>query len=282
MRSRIDSVAASVMRPRTEAVAASVRHVGLLSGLLSSLLFGAATASAQMRLNFVSCPIVRDTATVPCWLTEYEGELYYMGIQSDVSAEFQPPYLGHEVLVEAVVASDRTICGGIVLEPIKISVMPELDGSCNTVLPAESRYVIDFNPRPPGPSGGRLAYAGPAAAPEVLEPPYAAREFELTFDFDRAVSFRHPAGIQRIADYAERIGAARILVHGSRGETLLSNGRRLTESAPVAERRATEVAALLRSLNLGAEIVPSWASEPVAGDGVDDWRSRSVTVRVVP
>ena len=38
------------------------------------------------RSNFVSCPIVRDTSSVPCWLTEYQGELYFLTIQSDVSA----------------------------------------------------------------------------------------------------------------------------------------------------------------------------------------------------
>ena len=56
------------------------------------------------RVNFVSCPIVQDTATVPCWLSEYEGEQYYLGIQTDISAEFDPPYLGHQALVEGIVA----------------------------------------------------------------------------------------------------------------------------------------------------------------------------------
>ena len=49
-----------------------------------------------------------------------------------------------------------------------LSVLPELDASCNTaVLPAEERYNLTFEPpRPPGPSAGRLAFAGrrPAAA----------------------------------------------------------------------------------------------------------------------
>jgi hypothetical protein len=54
------------------------------------------------RVNFVSCPIVQDTPTVPCWLSEYEGEQYYLGIQTDISADFDPPYLGHQVLVERI------------------------------------------------------------------------------------------------------------------------------------------------------------------------------------
>jgi hypothetical protein len=49
---------------------------------------------------FRACPIVRDTSTVPCWLSEHEGELYYLGIQTDISADFHPPYLGHKVVVE--------------------------------------------------------------------------------------------------------------------------------------------------------------------------------------
>src|SRR5208283_3530544 len=69
-------------------------------------------AFAQQR-NFVACPIVRDTKTVPCFLAEYEGELYYLGIQQDITSEFHPPQLKHEVLVEGQVAEAPRVCGGI-------------------------------------------------------------------------------------------------------------------------------------------------------------------------
>jgi hypothetical protein len=70
------------------------------------------TASAVLRgadgrLNFVSCPIVRDTSSVPCWLAEYQGELYFLTVQSDVSAPVTPPWLGHRVLVEGTVSRSR-------------------------------------------------------------------------------------------------------------------------------------------------------------------------------
>ena len=120
------------------------------------------------RRNFVACPIVRDTASVPCWLAEHEGELYFLTLQTDVSAPVTPPWLGHRVLVEGSVAAERPrICGGIVLEPVVLSVLPELDASCNTaVLPAEERYNLTFEPpRPPGPSAGRLAFAATAPPP---------------------------------------------------------------------------------------------------------------------
>ena len=76
---------------------------------------------------------MRDTASVPCWLAEYDGELYFLTLQTDVSAPVTPPWLGHRVLVEGTVARDRPrICGGVVLEPVVLSVLPELDASCNT------------------------------------------------------------------------------------------------------------------------------------------------------
>jgi hypothetical protein len=234
------------------------------------------------RLSFVSCPIVRDTSTVPCWLAEYAGELYYLGIQTDVSADFHPPYLGHQVLVEGVVSDAPRICGGIVLDPVKTSVMPELDGSCNVRLPAEERYTIDFNPRPPGPSGGRLAFQAPAPEKTVPAPPFETREFLLTYDFDRRIGFGHPRQIMAIAEYAQAVKAKRVRVHGSRGAMLLSDGTLLTESEAIARRRAEQIAHLLEGVGVEAAIEVDWTSEPAAADGVEDWRSRSVSVAVEP
>ena len=64
---------------------------------------------ATKRVNFVSCPIVQDTATVPCWLSEYDDQEYYLGIQTDISADFDPPYLGHQVLVEGVISDEPRV-----------------------------------------------------------------------------------------------------------------------------------------------------------------------------
>src|SRR5262245_1426135 len=89
------------------------------------------------RRNFVACPIVRDTKTLPCWLAEYEGELYFLGLQGSSASEFYPPQLNHEVLVEGTVTNEPRICGGIPLKPVRISVIAELNRGCNTLLPAE-------------------------------------------------------------------------------------------------------------------------------------------------
>src|SRR6476646_12076432 len=145
------------------------------TGVLIAAWLATTTAGlAQQRTNFVSCPIVRDTASVPCWLAEYDGELYFLTVQSDVTSPVTPPWLGHRVLVEGTVSAEPRICGGIVLRPVHLSVMPEPDASCNTMLPAEERYNLTFEPpRPPGPSKGRLAFdnaAPPRPAPAALPP----------------------------------------------------------------------------------------------------------------
>jgi hypothetical protein len=242
-------------------------------------------AQAPARRNFVACPVVQDTKTVPCWMSEYDGELYYLGIQTDISAEFHPPYLGHKVLVEGTVSNEPRICGGIVLKPVRVSPLPELDGSCNTILPAVDQYTVPFAPRPPGPSGGRLAFEGaaPAPAPAKAAPPTGPKEFALQYDFDMPVMGRHSAVLSQIVEYAKAIGAGRLQVAAYRGSTLLSDGRVMTETAGIAEARAKEIVELLRGAGLtqvAIDVAPQ--HEPARATGVDDWRSRRATIRVEP
>jgi hypothetical protein len=220
------------------------RRSRVLAALVLAPALAAAGPKPGERLSFVSCPIVRDTPSVPCWLSHYAGELYYLTIQSDVSAKVQPPMLGHEVLVEGVVSDAPRICGGIVLEPVRLSVMPELDANCNTMLPADDRYTIDFNPRPPGPSAGRLAFAPDPSAAKAAPPPKleGPQTIEFYFDFDKGVSFRHPAQLVAVLERARAIGAKRGTVTGVRGAHKLSDGTLLRESPDVGRRRAEEVA----------------------------------------
>jgi hypothetical protein len=251
---------------------------------------GAAAQSQQAqqaqqgeRKNFMSCPVVQDTKTVPCWVSEYRGELYYLGIQSDISADFHPPYLGHKVLVEGVVSDEPRICGGVVLKPVVVSPMVEPDASCNTILPAVDKYTVPFAPRPPGPSGGTLAFQAPPRTPESLQPPFAPREFSIYYDFDMTVMGRHAGVLTQIVDYAEKVEAKRVIVSSFRGSTLLSDGTLLTEKQGMAQARAAEIADLLKRAGMSKAVIqlkPSEELEPA--DGVDDWRSRRSTVRVEP
>jgi hypothetical protein len=237
---------------------------------------------AGTRISFVACPIVRDTRSVPCWLSEYAGDTYYLTIQSDVSATVQPPMLGHQVLVEGLVSDKAQICGGIVLEPVRLSVMPELDASCNTLLPADARYTIDFNPRPPGPSGGRLAFDPAPGAVTAPPPPVGPQSIDLYFDFDKSVSFRHPGALVNILDMAGKIGATKMKVTGVRGAHRLSDGTLLNESATIGQRRAEEVAGLLQGAGLQLDTSVTWIEGEPDADGVDDWQSRRVTIELLP
>ena len=243
----------------------------------------AAEELSAARRNFVACPIVRDTASVPCWLAEYGGELYFLTLQTDVSAPVTPPWLGHRVLVEGTAAPAKPrICGGVVLEPVVLSVLPELDAACNTaVLPAEDRYNLTFEPpRPPGPSAGRLAFAGTATASPRPKPP---RTFTLRYDFDGLIVFRHAGELTSIFDTAKARNARVVSITGHRGSVLLSNGTTLVEQLGLARRRAEQVAELLRGAGLtSVEYRVRWHDEAGAADGDDDAALRRVTVELDP
>ena len=252
---------------------------------LVTALFAAPLAADDLhaeRRNFVACPIVRDTVSVPCWLAEYDGELYFLTLQTDVSAPVTPPWLGHRVLVEGTAARDKPrICGGVVLEPVVLSVLPELDAACNTpVLPAEDRYNLTFEPpRPPGPSAGRLAFAGASPPPTPAEPP---RAFTLRYDFEGLIVFRHAGELTSILDAAHARKARTVAITGHRGSVLLSNGTTLVEKPNVARRRAEQVAELLRGAGLvDVEYRVRWEDEPGTADG-DDAALRRVTVELDP
>jgi len=256
----------------------------VLAGCLwSTASLAIAAAAPGEAISFVSCPVVRDTPSVPCWLSDHEGTRYYLTIQSDVSALVQPPMLGHQVLVEGIVSDAPAICGGVVLDEVRLSVMPERDANCNTLLPTDPRYTVDFNPRPPGPSSGRLAF-DPAPGTSSAPPPkpVGPQTVELHFDFDKTVSFRHPGTLVSILELAGQIGAQRMQITGMRGAHLLSNGTLLLESADIGQRRAEEVAALLQGAGLALSSTVAWSDGTAEADGRADWQSRRVTILLEP
>ena len=257
-----------LIRPTAAAVALVMTASAVLRG-------------ADGRLNFVSCPIVRDTSSVPCWLAEYQGELYFLTIQSDVSAPVTPPWLGHRVLVEGTVSKEPRICGGVVLKPVHLSVLPERDASCNTMLPAEARYDLTFEPpRPPGPSKGRLAFdPGPSAAPAAAATP--PTQFVVQYDFDGLVGFSHPRVLSEVLDAARTVNARAIEIVGYRGSVRLSNGRTMVEAATIGKRRAEQVASLLQGANLKAPAYTvRWQEQAVRATGIDDYLSRRVVINL--
>ena len=259
------------------------RLLPVLLGCGAAVAFGAVPMEEGIR-NFVACPIVRDTATVPCWLAEYDGELYFLTLQSDVSAPVNPPWLGHRVLVEGRRKDGPRICGGIVLEPVHLSIVAELDASCNKMLPAEERYNLTFEaPRPPGPSGGKLAFN---TLPMPVKPVAVARElrrFSLAYDFDGGANFKHPFALTPILDLAQAMKASRIEIEGHRGAALLSDGTVLQEAPDLARHRAEQIAELLRGAGLTAPAYEvRWVDKASAPDGVNDYTERRVDITVHP
>jgi outer membrane protein OmpA-like peptidoglycan-associated protein len=240
------------------------------------LALAAAFALGQQR-NFVSCPIVRDTQTVPCFLAEYDGELYYLGIQQDITSEFHPPQLKHEVLVEGRIAEGPRVCGGIPLQPVSISVVKEVNLACNTLLPAEPGIEAPPAPRGPGPSSRRPEAGG--APREALT---GRQEFVVLYSFnDDYLEYGANRVVTEAATYAKRIGASNVKVAGYRATTVLSAGDRLVEKAGLAEKRAQNIATLLRGLGVSGVTV-EWKNEPEPGDGRTDPSRRRVTILVTP
>jgi len=289
----------------------------LLAKMSLALVFSVAAhaATAQQRLNFVACPIMQDTNTVPCWLAEHEGELYFLGIQTD-SGGWPSPLQGHKLLVEAVVTDNPRVCGGIVLaspgsvfdrrpsgsangvalpEPPVTSPLRELDNTCRTILPEQPRFNTLEPRRGPGPSEAppprtpeQIAEAQQAAAARAEaarpRPPFTAKTFELHYEFDSELAGLTINQLQAALQYAEAIGAKRMEVTGYRAAALLSNGEQLEELPSMAQRRARELETTIRMFGVpeGLELVVNWDETLQAGNGIDDWSRRLSTIVVSP
>jgi len=245
--------------------------------LAGCLFLAAAAAAVAQQRNFVACPIVRDTKTVPCFLAEYEGELYYLGIQQDITAAFHPPQLKHQVLVEGRIGDGPRICGGTPLTSLSISVIKEVNPACDTLLPAEPGIEAPPASRGAGPSSHPLATSSAPAA--VLS---GRQEFTVLYAFDDDyLQFAANHIVTAAAAYARKIGASSVTVTGYRGVTLLSNATRLVEKAGLARKRAEAIGTLLRGSEVSAVSVV-WKEDPEPADGQTDASRRRVTILVTP
>jgi hypothetical protein len=229
---------------------------------------GVSQARAE-NLSFVTCTIVRDTAAAPCWLAEYMGETYFLGVQGGVAQDFYPPQLNHQVLVEGAVAGGPRVCGGRPLRPVKISVMLELDRTCNTILPAEDGIE--------GPTG-------PGARTNSWVRNEDPGNTTLFFDFDHDfLSLHVTRAIQQVVSHFEQSKASMIEVAAHRGSSKLSNGTVMVEKAGVVRERAAKVREILIGLGIPeAAIQVQPFNESYMPDGINDPWSRKVTLSVKP
>jgi len=230
-------------------------------------ILGTSLVHAQ-NLSFVTCPIVRDTKTVPCWLAEYNGEIYYLGNQGGVAQDFYPPQLNHEVLVEGTIAEGPRVCGGAPLRPVKTSVFLEINRACNTILPVED--------------GIEAPARAPARDPISWVRSDGPSDTTIYFDFDNDfLSLHATTAVQRIAEQFQQTKASAIEVQAFRGSSRLSNGTELLEQAGIAEKRAAKIREILEGLGVPKASVRAIAVTDVRrANGVDDPWSRKVTLSV--
>lgn len=236
---------------------------------------------ASKRANFVACPLVRNTY-VPCWMAQHDGELYYLGPQGDLGAPFRAPQLRHRALIEGVVSDEPRICGGIVLQNVNVSVLPELDDTCNTILPAEG-YPDPPHHRTPGPSNSEPEERQRPGR-EELGPPFATKSFDVSFEFDvgQRLFSRDTPIVSAAARYAAASKAAKVEVIGYRGGALLSSGERMTEGADIAAQRAAMVKGMLVHAGVAPGVIQSRTADAEAPDGIDDFKLRRATIVVTP
>jgi outer membrane protein OmpA-like peptidoglycan-associated protein len=250
-------------------------------------------------VSFVACPIARDTGpdTDLCFIAEHDGNRYALVNPPDWGV----PQLKHRVLVEGRVLQG-SFCGAVTIEG-RASVLPDIDDSCNVLLPFDG--VIKgtaggvFNSGSPQQRAlaedlARRAALDPSLSlqPAILDPtpnplpqpPFNARTLVITYPFD---SDRGPGPdmikLKELAVYAGAARAKRVDIVGYRASSLLNDARELVENPSMAEIRAQKIAGILHALGISDSVVHvRWESGSIAGKGDLDWQNRKVEVTVTP
>ncbi len=255
----------------------AVAHAQFVSTMPDKVL----PVDAKNARSFVACPIFRDTVR-QCWLAKSQGTTYYI----DPGTGYRPQ-LGFRVLVEGTVSSEPNACGGVVLNPVHITVLPERTPSCNTILPGKG-----FAPPPVRNNFGYVKHADDPALPkyapgDVLPlppPPYKNVHYTVYFPYNRAFL---PEGtteviVEAAAAYIRASKARHVTVTGYAGNSLLQNKQTLVERKTIAEERAKLVADALRKLGVDSTtLAVDWKAEPVSGDGVNDPDHRKTVIDIV-
>lgn len=256
-----------------------VKMLRLVTGLACvPLTLTVAFAQQTQHLSFVACPVIIDTE-LPCWLADYEGKTYFLGTQGDSASAFYSPQLRHKMLVEARIAGEDPVCGGIPLAEVRISVFHEIDDKCNEIRSGEGVVPPPFS-RGPGPA---LRPHSPTPRVDPVAP-FVERTWTIELEFDSEfLARRNTAQLEAIARYVELSGHATVEITGSRGSSLLSNGTIIVEQEDIGERRARRVNMILKDLGVPSEnIEAGWSTTPTTPDGRTDPSRRIVTIKVKP
>lgn len=252
-----------------------MKKTALTAFAVTASLFVSAGAQAAEsgHVSFITCPIFRN-AQSRCWLAERGDVTYYIG---RVGAGTSPQLL-HKVLIEGTISDEPPSCGGVVVKPIRISVFPEIDYSCNTVLP-------DNGDRPTE----RVFYDLPPAEQLLIDEsvpmpkgPFTNQKFVGYFDYDNSFLNGGLQGlIETAANYAVASDARHIKVTGRIGQSRLDDGRILVERTTLARVRAQATAAALTGLGVDpARLEVTWLEEALPPDGIHDADHRVVEIEL--
>lgn len=251
--------------------------------VLTTLIAGAAVAdqSAPRVERFIGCPVYRDTDAgrkSGCWLADDPAT----GIRYDVTGGRIKPILGQLVLVEGAVSSlDKDLCGGVVLEPVNVSVLPQ---PCKQhLIPAE------------GHPGRRFALPArvmqPTDVPRTLPPPpYTTREYTIEFELnsDFLVYQYSETILEDAALYIKASKPKRVVITGyaaTRGTEV--SGQLIREDIAIAQARADMVAEAFRRVGISRDLLQlerrgETASPAPAEHGLTESAKRRVTIRIEP
>jgi len=239
---------------------------GLVAAVLSSLhvpvsavpgdASTGADGNAGNQVDFIACPIYRDTdagVKSGCWLATDPAS----GIRYEVTAGRSKPQWGREILVEGVVTAEPdTACGGVVLNPVRISVLP---GECNKhMLPGEGYDGRKF--QPPRGVMRQIWEARP-----VPEPPYGPRSYTIYFDFNSSFPLYQYSELimEQASIYAKASHPRRVVVTGYAATTdYVVSGRVLREDMARARERAEKIGLSLQRLGVQESILEiSWEGD---------------------
>lgn len=232
-------------------------------------------------MRFISCPVYRDTDAgrkSGCWLADERES----GRRFDITNAPTKPDWNREVLVEGRISQAPDACGGVVLEPVRVSVLP---GACTRqMLPAESykgrAFVLpERNVRP---------VSAPRPAPE---PPFTTRAFYLLYDFNRdfVVYQLDDYLLDQAITYIRGVKPKRITVTGFAAVNPAKvSGQTIAETAEIAKRRALSITEALVRMGADPKIIETlWRTDPApvaapGADGLAEPSRRRVEIRVVP
>lgn len=249
----------------------------MMLALLPAVLACNAAADETRIERFVGCPVYRDTDAgrkSGCWLVDDPAT----GIRYDVTGGRIKPILGQQILVEGAVSSlDRNLCGGIVLEPVNVSVLPQ---PCKQhMIPAE------------GHPGRRFALPAnlmqPSTLPRTLPPPpYTPREYTIEFELNSDfLVYQYSEVILEAASlYIKASKPRRVVITGYAATNgFEASGQRFREDISIARARADMVAEAFRRLGIPRELIhieQRGETPAPAEHGLSESAKRRVTVLV--